>query len=180
MVNPLKDPVTVLKGIGEETAKNLALMDIHTVGDLLTYFPYRFDDYRLRDLTEVDHEERITVEGKIYSEPALMYYGRKKSRLTVRLLVKRDLIKVVFFNQPYLKRKFSLHDTITVSGKWDRHRQTITASAYTIGSRTNKADFEPVYSTRGRLTSKRMKRFMKEAFVKYGTYIKENLPEDLR
>ncbi len=31
VVNLLKDPVTVLKGIGEETAKNLALMDIHYV-----------------------------------------------------------------------------------------------------------------------------------------------------
>ena len=34
---------------------------------------------RLRDLAEVKHEEKITVEGKVHSEPSLAYFGRKKS-----------------------------------------------------------------------------------------------------
>ena len=97
--------VTVLKGIGEETAESLAEMKILTIKDLLEYFPYRYEDYRLRDLAEVKHDEKVTVEGKVHSEPSLVYYGRKSSRLTVRLLVGRYLIQVVFFNQPYLKTK---------------------------------------------------------------------------
>ena len=62
-------------------------MKIYTVQDLLEYFPYRYEDYRLRDLAEVKHEEKITIEGKVHSEPSLTYYGRKKSRLTIRMLV---------------------------------------------------------------------------------------------
>ena len=46
-MNPnLKQSVSVLKGIGEETAENLAEMKIVTVQDLLEYFPYRYEDYR--------------------------------------------------------------------------------------------------------------------------------------
>lgn len=92
----LKEPVSVIKGIGEETAEMLAGMNIYTVQDLLEHFPYRFEDHRLRDLADVLHDERVTVEGKVHSEPSLVYYGRKKSRLTVRLLVDRYLVQVIF------------------------------------------------------------------------------------
>lgn len=60
----LTQAVTILKGIGDETAESLAEMKIHTVNDLLEYFPYRYEDYRLRDLAEVNHDERVTVKGR--------------------------------------------------------------------------------------------------------------------
>ena len=61
--------------MGEDKAASLAEMNIYTVQDLLEHFPYRYEDFRLRDLAEVKHEEKITVEGKIHSEPSLTYYG---------------------------------------------------------------------------------------------------------
>ncbi|EUJ39933.1 ATP-dependent DNA helicase RecG [Listeria weihenstephanensis FSL R9-0317] len=71
-------PVTDVKGVGAETAKTLKELDIETVADLLFNFPYRYEDYRLRDLSEVAHEERVTVQGEVLTEPTLAYYGRKK------------------------------------------------------------------------------------------------------
>lgn len=176
MSKSLCDPITEIKGIGEETAANLATMNIATVSDLLEHFPYRYEDYRLRDLTKVKHEERVTVEGKVHSEPSLQYFGKKKSRLTIRLLVGRYLIKAVFFNQAYLKTTFSINDTITVSGKWDQHRQTITVNQYKTGSHQKIEDFESVYATKGKLTSKGIRRYIKEALKHYSKAIEENLP----
>ena len=172
----LNQSVTVIKGIGEETAETLAEMKIVTIQDLLEYFPYRYEDYRLRDLAEVDHEEKVTVEGKVHSEPSLAYYGGKKSKLTFRLLVGRYLIKVVFFNQPYLKKKLAMNETITVTGKWDVHRQTITANELQLGFNTKQHDFEPVYSLKGRLTTKGMRKFIRLAFQQFGNFIEETLP----
>ncbi len=150
MINKLKQSVTTVKGIGEETAAVLAEMKINTIQDLLEHFPFRYEDYRLRDLAEVKHEEKITVEGKVHSEPSLAYFGRKRSRLTIRLLVGRYLIQVVFFNQPYLKKKIAIGDTITVSGKWDSHRQMITANEMKVGGNLGSNDFEPVYAVKGK------------------------------
>lgn len=176
-MNPnLNQPVTVIKGIGEETAESLAEMSILTVYDLLEHFPYRYEDYRLRDLAEVKHDEKVTVEGKVHSEPSLVYYGRKKSRLTLRLLVDRYLIQAVFFNQPYLKNKISINDSITVTGKWDQHRQLITANEMHAGSYTNSNDFEPVYALKGKLTMKGMRKYIKLAFQQFGTLAEETLP----
>ncbi|MGW9607373.1 ATP-dependent DNA helicase RecG, partial [Heyndrickxia sporothermodurans] len=177
--NTLENSVSIIKGIGEETESQLASMGIFTVLDLLEHFPYRFDDYRLRDLQEVEHDEKVTVEGKVQSEPSLVFYNRKRSRLTIHLLVGKNLIKVFFFNQPYLKKKISISDTITVSGKWDRHRGTITAQELKIGPYQKNADFEPVYTVRGSLTVKSLRKFIRLAFQSYGNQINENLPEDL-
>ncbi|MGJ7910645.1 ATP-dependent DNA helicase RecG [Neobacillus sp. LXY-1] len=176
-MNPnLNQPVTILKGIGEETAEMLSEMRIYTVRDLLEYFPYRYEDYRLRDLAEVQHEEKVTVEGKVHSEPSLVYYGRKKSKLTIRVLVGAYLIKVVFFNQPYLKNKISMNGLVTVTGKWDAHKQLITANELQLGENKKNNHFEPVYSLRGKLTTKGMRKFISIAYQQYGSLIEENLP----
>jgi ATP-dependent DNA helicase RecG len=173
----LQDPVTAVKGVGEETANSLIEMGIHTVSDLLEHIPYRYEDYRLKDLETVEQDERVTVEGKVHSQPLVGYFGKKKSRLTFKLLVGRYLISVVFFNQPYLKGKINIYDTVTVTGKWDRHRQTISGSECQLGPYRKEVEFEPVYSTRGNITVKGMRRFITNAFSQYGLFLEENLPE---
>lgn len=160
-------------------AETLADMNIRSVGDLLEYFPYRYEDYRLKDLAEVKHDEKVTVEGKVHSEPSLVYYGRKKNRLTVRVLVGRYLIIATFFNQPYLKQKIKMNETITVTGKWDQHRQTITASEMSVGEQVRSQDFEPVYAVKGKMTVKTIRRLIKLAFSQYGHEINEILPAEL-
>src|SRR5699024_6409725 len=145
----ITNPVTELKGVGPETATNLAELGIYTIEDLLNHFPFRYEDVRLRDLATVEHDDRVTVQGIVHSEPSVMYYGKRKNRLTVHLLVDRYLIKVTFFNRAYLKTKLTPKSVITVSGKWDKHRQTITAQDIKYGEQISAADFEPVYPLRG-------------------------------
>lgn len=151
-------------------------MGIRTVVDLMEYLPYRYDDFRLRDLEEVSHDERVTVEGKVHSEPALMFYGRKKSRLTLRILVGRVLVQAVFFNQPYLKKKINLHDTVTVTGKWDKNRQIITVQSHQLGPHNKQGDFEPVYALKGTIKGNALTKYIRAAFHEYGELIEEILP----
>lgn len=175
----LNQSITAIKGIGEETADALNGMNIYTVVDLLEYYPFRYEDYRLRDLTTVAHEERLTVEGKVQSEPALVYYGRKRSRLTIKLLVGNFLIQVVFFNQPYLKNKIINNETIQVTGKWDMHRRTITGSEMQVGPSKKSESLTPVYNVKGSVTVKGIRRFIHLAFQQFGEGITETLPHSL-
>ncbi|TKC18624.1 ATP-dependent DNA helicase RecG [Robertmurraya kyonggiensis] len=175
----LKQSITQVKGIGDETAQILAELNIYTVEDLLEYYPFRYEDYRLRDLTQVAHEERLTVEGIVQSEPTLMYFGRKKSKLTFKLLVGNFLIQVVFFNQPYLKNNVALNETIQVTGKWDMHRRTITASEMKTGPSQQKESLSPIYSVKGNVTVKGIRRFIQLAFHQFGNHIEETMPQNL-
>ncbi|WP_241535837.1 ATP-dependent DNA helicase RecG [Indiicoccus explosivorum] len=169
-------PVTALKGVGKTAAESLAEMDIKTVGDLIMTFPYRHEDFQLKDLADTPHNERVTVEGRVESEPAVLYLGRKKSRTQVRLLVGRHLIKAVFFNQPYIKNKLALGAVVTVTGKWDRGRQVITVTSHTIGPRTEGQDFEPVYSLKGSMQMRTFRKLMRQALDLAKTEMEDCLP----
>ncbi|MCM2979750.1 DNA helicase RecG [Niallia circulans] len=179
MNESLQLSVEHLKGVGPETKKQLEEMNIHKINDLLEYFPYRYEDYRLKNLEEIKHEEKVTVEGKVHSEPSLIFYGRKKSRLTIKLLVEQYLITVVFFNQPYLKSKLAVQELITVTGKWDQHRQTITANHLQIGSNQKGHLFEPVYAVKGNMTVKNLRKYISTALNQYGELIEENFPSSM-
>nr|WP_249315270.1 ATP-dependent DNA helicase RecG [Bacillus sp. FJAT-49711] len=175
----MKLPTTILKGVGEETAEYLITMGINNINDLLLYLPFRYEDVRLRDLADVSHDEKITVEGQVHSEPSVMYYGRKKNRITIHLLVDRYLIKVTFFNRAYLKGQLSPQDVITVTGKWDKHRQTITGQDIKIGPQSQSSDYEPVYPVKSPITVKALRRYIVQAFNEYGDEIEETLPSHL-
>ncbi|WP_097159551.1 ATP-dependent DNA helicase RecG [Bacillus oleivorans] len=179
MTNHLLIPVTEVKGIGEKIEAQLNELGILTVQDLIEYPPYRYEDYRLRNLTDVRHDERVTVQGKIHSEPSVMYFGRRKSRLLVRLLAGNILIKVVFFNQPYLKKKLEVNQLITVTGKWDQHRQTITAQEWKMGVSREGDSFQPVYALKGDVKLYEMRKWIGQALIQFGSEIEEILPETM-
>src|SRR5690606_20599347 len=103
----------------------------------------------------------------------------KKSRLSFRVLVGRYLITATCFNRPYYKGKLSLNEIVTISGKWDQHRQTITVSELNIGPMKKDISIEPVYSTKGKITVKGMRRFVSLALHQFDQYIEEIIPSTI-
>ncbi|MGI2315583.1 DEAD/DEAH box helicase, partial [Staphylococcus cohnii] len=66
--------------------------------------------------------------------------------LTVHLMVNNIAVKCVFFNQPYLKNKLELHQTITIKGKWNRNKQEINGNRMFFNqSAMDDVQFEPIY-----------------------------------
>ena len=53
----LTKPVTEVKGVGEKFAEELAMMNIHSIGDLLEYFPYNYNVFELKPLSELIHDD---------------------------------------------------------------------------------------------------------------------------
>ncbi|MFE3575021.1 ATP-dependent DNA helicase RecG [Lysinibacillus sp. NPDC059133] len=173
-------PVTELKGIGKETAGHLEALGIETIADLLWTFPHRHEDFRLKDLAQTPHNERVTVECKVEREPTVLFLGRNKTRLQVTVLAGRHLVKVVFFNQGYLKQKLVPGAIITVTGKWDRGRQVINGTSVTFGPKTDQVDFEPVYSLKGLIPQKRFRKYMRQVLDEFGAEIPDAVPQSLR
>jgi ATP-dependent DNA helicase RecG len=77
--NPLAAPVTTVWGVGEERARLLARLEIHTVEDLLLHKPRRYEDRRkFLSIRELKLNEPATVRGKIIAA------GRKNFRKGTR------------------------------------------------------------------------------------------------
>ena len=176
----LTNPVSDLKGVGKETAAHLEALGIETISDLLWTFPHRHEDFRLKDLAQTPHNERVTVECKVEREPTVLFLGRNKSRLQVTVLAGRHLVKIVFFNQNYLKQKLVPGSIITVTGKWDRGRQVINGTTVTFGPKTDQVDFEPVYSLKGLIPQKRFRKYMRQVLDEFGAELPDTIPEHLQ
>jgi ATP-dependent DNA helicase RecG len=171
--------LTAVKGIGEETANDLAALGIHTVHDLLFYFPVRYEDYTIRDLSD-SLDGRITIQGTVYGEPTVRFYGRNKSRMTIRMVVDRAVVTCIWFNQHFLKGKLTSGQEIQVTGKWERNRmQVIVSETKTSPPKSMNQEIEPVYSVSSSVTVKQMRKYIKQAIKQFAAEIHEILPAQI-
>lgn len=180
MTPSIHDSVLSLKGVGKASAEQLQKLGIGTIEQLIDTFPYRHEDFRLKNLAETPHNERVTIEGRVESEPSVLFLGKNRSRMQVRLLAGNHLIKAVFFNQHYLKDRISIGATVTVTGKWDRGRQVINVSNFNMGPKADQADFEPVYSLKNVMHQKTFRKYMRQALDHCVNEMEDALPVSLR
>ncbi|TFJ94628.1 ATP-dependent DNA helicase RecG [Lentibacillus salicampi] len=173
----LSDPVTTVKGIGEKFAADLREMGIQTVEDLLYYFPNRYDVFEIRPLSELIHDDKVTIEGRILHEPSLHFYGKKKSRLSFNVEVEGVAVKAVMFNRGFAKKQLNPGDTVTLTGKWDAHRLQITVAQYKKGPANEQTAIQPMYSLKGDVTNYKVKKAVRNAINTCLDDITELLPE---
>ncbi|WP_295746660.1 ATP-dependent DNA helicase RecG [uncultured Limosilactobacillus sp.] len=176
----LNDPVTQLTGVGAKTAEHLASLNIKTVGDLLTYYPSRYDDFAPTDLHGAKDKQKVTVSGTVMSEPLLSRFGYHRNRLSFRLLVGRDVVLVNFFNQPYLKNRVILNQDVTVFGKWEASRQQVLGSKLITQTAEDQEELGAIYPVNKHVRQSTIRKLVKQAYHRYQDVIATLLPLALR
>lgn len=183
MASRLGEPLTSIKGVGKSRIEIFNRLGLYTVEDLLFYFPYRFDDFRSKNLKEITSETSISIAGVIASEPQLKFYTRQKSRLAVHIRTEERLITAVWFNQPYLKTRLKPGKKIFLYGKYDpiKNNLIVRETSFTDrdGSEKEMEGLKPVYSVTGELSVKWLRGVIAEVLRQYGDEIEEILPTEL-
>lgn len=174
----LQDPVTALSGVGEKRAETLATLGIETIEDLLSYYPFRYEDIQERQIQEINDQEKVTLKGLVVSPAVLNRFGYKKSKLSFRLMQENDVFMVSFFNQAYLKDKVVVGEEIAIYGRWDAKRQTLNGMKILSSSSQNEG-FSPIYHVNKSIRQTTLIQLIKQAFEQYYGYIEENLPQNL-
>lgn len=172
-------PVTMIKGVSAAKQQELHAFGISTVEDMLLYFPFRYEDYHVRALSEVKDGEKITVEGKIVSEPVLQRFG-KKSKVSCRVMIESWLVTATWFNRPYMKEQLTNGREIVLTGKWDQRRLQITVATSEFSDRESlrRDTLQPVYSIGGKITQAWIRKTIAQALVQFGHTIPEILPQE--
>ena len=63
-----------IKGIGPKRLTLLEELNIHTVEDLVLYLPTRYEDNTVIDLNQAEDQSTVTVQGEVYSTPAVAFW----------------------------------------------------------------------------------------------------------
>ncbi|MER2225648.1 MAG: ATP-dependent DNA helicase RecG [Carnobacterium sp.] len=181
MAKSIYDSVSVLPYVGEKRLEALHQLGIHTISDLLSHYPIRYEDIQEKDLLEIEDQEKVTLKGNVVSEAVVSRFGPKKNRLSFRLIIEHAVITVTFFNQAYLKSKIVTGEEIAVFGKWDAKRKSLTGMKI-LGTKSGseQGDFESVYSANKHIKQSTILQLITEAFKLYQEHIPEVIPAELR
>lgn len=176
-------PIESLPGVGGSRKEDLNQLGIFSIHDLFQYYPFRYDDTHLSDLSCAEDGSKVTVQGTIVSTPSIKWYSKRKSRIAAQLEVPgQRRVHLVWFNQAYLKDKLLPGHSIAVLGKWDRSRSQITPDRTFISEQEQREQIgrlQPVYPITASITMNWLRRLMYEAFVRYGQHIQEIIPDEL-
>lgn len=115
-------PLTVIPGIGPKHAETLGRLGLQTLGDLLYFFPRRYDDYsQLKPIIRLWYGEDVTVIGTVQSAVQRPFRG---GSLTITEAVISDgsgSLRLTWFNQPWIASKLRPNTPVVVSGKIDQY-----------------------------------------------------------
>lgn len=167
-----------VKGIGPKALSLLNKINILSIEDLVTHYPFRYDILERNDLSKVEDGEKITIDGKVESVPILMRFKAGLNKMNFRLVTQSGVVGVSIFNRAFLKSQLGVGAGITVIGKFDKSKNIITASDIKMGILTNKVKIEPVYHCTSGLTSKNMSTYINMALLVYGREIADYIPQE--
>lgn len=173
----LHQPLSVLPGIGPKSAEKYKKFGIETVEDLLLYFPFRYEDFKTKNVLDLEDGEKAVVSGIVATPANVQYYGYKRNRLRFTIKQGELVLAVSFFNQPYLADKIELGQTVAVFGKWDKAKGALTGMKLLAQVED---DLQPVYRLSQGVSQSALVKVIKTAFeAGLDQLLEENLPQIL-
>ncbi len=132
----LNAALTVLQGVGPKNAASLEKLGMSTLGDMLYYFPRRYDDYsQLKPINSLVYGEVVTVIGQIQSVHNRPIRGGKMQIVEIVISDGTGALRITWFNQPWLLNRLSEGMNISVAGKIEQYLGRLVL---------NSPDWEPI------------------------------------
>lgn len=179
-----KTDIGELKGIGEKTRKIFQKININTVGDLIRYYPRRYDVYEEAvPISELEEEKVQTVSGTIFGR--VQVTGNKNMQITtIQVKDTYGILKVIWFRMPFLRTTLSGGGWITLRGKVVNKKGCLTMEHPEIfypGSKyeEKKDTLQPIYGLTSGLTNNMVMKAVKQALDGLDL-TKDILPYELR
>ena len=170
--------VKEVKGVGSKSLDLLNKLNINTVEDLVTHYPFRYEKLERNSLQEIEDGQKIVIDGKIESMPILMRFKAGLNKMNFRLVTQSGVVGVSIFNRAFLKTQLTVGTNVIIIGKLDKAKNIITASDIKLESLTSKVKIEPIYRLTSGLTNKNMKTYINMALLTYGKEIMDYIPNE--
>ena len=167
-----------VKGIGPKSLALLNKINIYTIEDLVTHYPFRYEILERDNLQEVEDGGKIVIDGRVESIPILMRFKAGLNKMNFRLVTPSGVVGVSIFNRAFLKNQLVVGTGVTVIGKLDKKKNVITAADIKLEPLSNKVKIEPVYHATSGLTNKNISTYINMALLQFGKEIPDYIPEE--
>ena len=181
----LNASLTVLQGVGPKNATSLEKLGLYTLGDMLYYFPRRYDDYsQLKPIHALTFGEVVTVIGQIQSVVNRPIRGGKMQIVEVIISDGTGAIRITWFNQPWLMNRLSEGMIIAVAGKIEEYLGRLVLNSpdwetvETENLHTNR--IVPIYPLTATITQKWLRQLMDQVIRFWSPRVADPLPESIK
>lgn len=172
--------VEKVKGVGSRTSMLLKKLNINTVDDLVTHYPYRYEFIKRSNLKEKYEDDKVIIDGKVEMIPILVRLKGNLNKMNFRLATStKEIVGVSIFNRAYLKNQLLVGTNITVFGKYEKNKNVILASEIRMGLLPKGEKIEAVYHGTVGLNSKAISGFINTALMEYGNDLEDYIPKNL-
>ena len=187
----LSTPIEEIPRVGPQYQKKLKKLGIKTVEDLLFHFPHRYEDFsNLVPISQAKLGQTISIQGKILNIENTRTWKKKMILTQAVVQDNSGVLKVIWFNQPYLINVLKKGDLVCLSGKVALGEEGIYLSSpayekisnfqFSISNLIHTGRLVPVYPETEGLSSKWLRIIIKPLLIKLKNKIKDPLPEKIR
>ena len=161
----LDTPITNLPTVGKTTAGRLKRLRLETAKDLIFYYPFRYDDLgQVVGINELDAGQMAVVKAKIDLIENRRSKRRRKMFVTEAMVSdETDSLKVIWFNQPFLKKNLKPGSVYYLAGRvdYDKYGLQMVNPTYELvkQEQTHTAKMVPIYPLTTGLTQKQLRFF---------------------
>jgi ATP-dependent DNA helicase RecG len=196
MTNLLSNPVKYLRGVGPQRAATLEERGIATVGDLLNYLPFRYEDrIRFTPIAEIIPGQIHTIAAEVSSGGGnTVRFARGRGpvfHVTVRDA--SGALHARFFHGAYLEGRLKEGQRLVLHGKADRdpyrpgRLEMVNPQIELIGNgddasadSTEVGRIVPVYEAIGSISSRMLRRIIYNVLLSLEGDIADPLPAEIR
>lgn len=179
----LHDSIIKLKGIGEKTAVPFAKVGIHTIQDLLRYYPRAYETYgEPVALDQIEDGQKYAVQGYVVSVSGIKRF-KKYQIFTAQIQAGEHIMQGTWFNMPFLRNYFQkggqyiFRGIVNIRGSQYRMEQP---EHYSLADYDRLLHvMQPKYPLTAGLTGKMITKAVKQIFDGGQVSVSEYLPQEM-
>ncbi|WP_395016494.1 ATP-dependent DNA helicase RecG [Robinsoniella peoriensis] len=181
----MESSIQELKGIGEKTVLVFQKAGIRTIDDLLNYYPRNYDTYdNIVKVSEISDDD---VSAAVYGTVVQTLDVKRVRRLQITNTVIRDdsggMIRLTWFNMPYLKNTLKRGSKYIFRGKISRKEQQLLMEQPAVFRVDQYQEMlhvmQPIYTLVPGLTNNMITKAVRQALPLLEEY-HDYLPEEIR
>ncbi|MBE6824146.1 MAG: ATP-dependent DNA helicase RecG [Ruminococcaceae bacterium] len=173
-------PLSTLKGLGKTRCELFSKLHIHSVGELLRFYPRTYSNWgEATPISEVKNGEKCLIKARVTT--AFSNARISGGRLLSKAQVADDsgVIELVFFNNKYISSMLKFSEEYYFYGKVVRDLYGFSMTSPEFKKPSDLEAITPVYNLTGGLTNRVVIGAVKQALLMLPDTIKDPLPYDI-